>query len=179
MSELLKPCPWCGGGDLRVATWDVQPDNWWSGHVTCTHCDAQGASPGEWLGDEDEARAAAIAAWNTRVSEGGSSGGRVQAAPDGATEPSAAEQRLTAITCSFAQHIDRDGVGWSQMRHDDVCALLGEVERLGRALSRARDVLAAAQEIFADDGYFRRSEDAGEAIALIDAALGGQRDGVL
>jgi hypothetical protein len=109
----------------------------------------------------------------------GSSGGRVQAAPDGATEPSAAEQRLTAITCSFAQHIDRDGVGWSQMRHDDVCALLGEVERLGRALSRARDVLAAAQEIFADDGYFRRSEDAGEAIALIDAALGGQRDGVL
>jgi hypothetical protein len=42
----------------------------------------------------------------------------------------AAVERLTRITCSFAQHIDRDGVGTSQMRHDDVCMLLGRYEAL-------------------------------------------------
>lgn len=63
----LKPCLWCRTAEhLSVSTWNVQPDNWYSGHVTCGNCDARGPGPGEWLHSEDEAAAEAIAAWNRR-----------------------------------------------------------------------------------------------------------------
>jgi hypothetical protein len=69
-----------------------------------------------------------------------SKGGGVDAIPEPAiadgdpspavTDYSAPVERLTRATCTFAQHIDRDGVGWSRMRHDDVCAVLGRLEAL-------------------------------------------------
>jgi hypothetical protein len=77
-------------------------------------------------------------------------------------EPSAAERRLTAATCTFAEHIDRDGVGWSKMRHDDVCAILGEVERLRAATAQPS---AAARHLFRRD-----DEDPAEYQKLIDEA---------
>lgn len=77
-------------------------------------------------GEDREAGAARAAALDDLIS---SSAEEYDSLPQ-PSEPSAAEKRLTAATCTFAEHIDRDGVGWSRMRHDDVCAVLGEIERL-------------------------------------------------
>lgn len=63
----LKPCPFCGSSNFRVETGDVQPDNYWDGHVQCTACDAQGPVPDEWLGSKDKAESAARVAWNRRA----------------------------------------------------------------------------------------------------------------
>lgn len=71
MTDELRPCPWCNGTDLRVSTYDVQPDDYHGGYVTCIDCDAQGAAAGYkdgWLSTKAEAHAAAITAWNTRPS---------------------------------------------------------------------------------------------------------------
>ena len=68
--EALKPCPFCGGSDLRVSTYDVQPDDYHSGYVNCDECDAQGRGAltlDGWLSSKSEAHTAAIAAWNTRA----------------------------------------------------------------------------------------------------------------
>lgn len=70
MSEKLLPCPFCGGTDLSVQTYDVQPDNYHGGYVTCIDCDAQGAGAitlNGWLGSPEEASNAAVTAWNTRA----------------------------------------------------------------------------------------------------------------
>lgn len=66
MAELLN-CPFCGGNDLHVETYDVQPDNYHSGYVRCGECDCQGKTPDTWLANKDEAESAAIASWNTRA----------------------------------------------------------------------------------------------------------------
>jgi Lar family restriction alleviation protein len=68
MTELLS-CPFCGGNDLSVEVYDVQPEDYHGGYVTCANCDAQGAnaiSLNGWLSNPQDARNAAIAAWNTR-----------------------------------------------------------------------------------------------------------------
>ncbi len=52
-----------------------------------------------------------------------------------------AVERLTRATCTFAEHVDRDGIGWSHMRHDDVCAVLGELERLQALVGRLEGAL--------------------------------------
>ena len=70
--NLLKNCPFCGGHDLSIETYDVQPDNYHGGYVRCDDCDTQGRSAitlDGWLSNEDEARRAAIAAWNRRHDE--------------------------------------------------------------------------------------------------------------
>jgi hypothetical protein len=55
----------------------------------------------------------------------------------------AAVGRLTWATCTFPEHIDREGLGWSKFRTADVCLVLGEVERLQR--KDAPDLVAAAR----------------------------------
>ena len=55
MSEQLKPCPFCGGADIRPF------DN----SVVCNSCSASGPDLGHCVGAE--CRNDAIAAWNRRA----------------------------------------------------------------------------------------------------------------
>lgn len=73
MSDVtLKPCPFCGEAkNLSVSTDVVMPDDYHSGAVTCGNCNAvgrDGADLDGWLSNADEAKSAAITAWNTRPS---------------------------------------------------------------------------------------------------------------
>ena len=76
--------------------------------------------------------------------------------------------RLTRATCSFAQHIDRDGVGWSSMRLDDVCAILGEVERLQRNESRLEVERDEALKLLTQ--YAREAGEATGRLEMSEAA---------
>lgn len=88
---------------------------------------------------------------------------------DGATK--AAVERLTRITCAFPQHIDRDHIGWSKMRHDDACAVLGAVERMQLAMT---ELLAGHDNLYAahfGPGADPRNDIASKAARSVLAAL--------
>ena len=64
MNEELKPCPFCGGEDVKL--W-VGLHGSTDAKVTCQTCDAEGPLFGaeDWLGMDW--RPEAITAWNTRA----------------------------------------------------------------------------------------------------------------
>lgn len=62
----LLPCPFCGGTNLSVSTYEIQLGNCWGGAVRCVTCDCLGASPQGWH-DEDAVRGEVVAAWNRRA----------------------------------------------------------------------------------------------------------------
>lgn len=62
----LKPCPFCGGTDLRLETYSIQPDDYWGGSVRCNDCDAEGGRPECWH-DEHDVADEVRAAWNRRA----------------------------------------------------------------------------------------------------------------
>lgn len=49
-----------------------------------------------------------------------------------------AVERLTRAANSFAQHIDRDGIGWIRVQQNDVFTALGAIEAQASALQEAR-----------------------------------------
>ena len=73
MSTDLKPCPFCGGSNITLATYDVQPDNYHAGHAYCNDCGMEGPSSlslpepdGHWMPDADSAKEEGAKAWNRR-----------------------------------------------------------------------------------------------------------------
>lgn len=71
--EALLPCPFCGGDDLQVNTYGVQPDNIYQGMVSCNACEFEGPSSlslpepdGAWSPDREDASVYAVRAWNRR-----------------------------------------------------------------------------------------------------------------
>lgn len=74
MTPELKPCPFCGGKNLSVNAYDVQPDDYHAGHVYCNDCEVEGPSSlslpepdGYWMPDPESAKAEAVKAWNRRA----------------------------------------------------------------------------------------------------------------
>ncbi len=64
-SEALKPCPFCGGNNLRFRLSDIEG---WIAHVECTDCDDMLGPMSEWKHDEKEdAEKDAAAVWNKRA----------------------------------------------------------------------------------------------------------------
>lgn len=64
-SEALKPCPFCGGNNLRFRISDIEG---WIAHVECTDCDDMLGPMSEWKHDEKEdAEKDATAVWNKRA----------------------------------------------------------------------------------------------------------------
>lgn len=70
----LLPCPFCGGTDLSVKSFDVQPDNYHAGNVYCNTCEFDGPSSlslpepdGCWMPDSESAKLEGIKAWNRRA----------------------------------------------------------------------------------------------------------------
>ena len=66
MSEELKPCPFCGGTDIRFDIETMQPDNIHGGTWSCGDCDSVGPNTAYWHASEEEAKLDAANAWNTR-----------------------------------------------------------------------------------------------------------------
>lgn len=65
-TEELKPCPFCGGNNLRFRLSDIEG---WIAHVECTDCDDMLGPMSEWKHDEKEdAEKDAAAVWNKRAS---------------------------------------------------------------------------------------------------------------
>lgn len=63
-SEELKPCPFCGGKNLRFRLSDIEG---WIAHVECTDCDDMLGPMSEWKHDDKEdAEKDAAAVWNRR-----------------------------------------------------------------------------------------------------------------
>lgn len=67
------PCPFCGGDDLQVNTYGVQPDDIYQGMVSCNACEFEGPSSltlpepdGAWSPDREDASVYAVRAWNRR-----------------------------------------------------------------------------------------------------------------
>ncbi len=64
MQNELKPCPFCGGNNLRFRLSDIEG---WIAHVECTDCDDMLGPMSEWKHDEKEdAEKDAAAVWNKR-----------------------------------------------------------------------------------------------------------------
>ena len=73
MGGELKPvaCVFCGSTDTSIEVYAIQPDDYHGGHVSCTECDAVGSnaiSLNGWLRNPEDAKRAAIEAWNRRAS---------------------------------------------------------------------------------------------------------------
>jgi Lar family restriction alleviation protein len=63
-NEELKPCPFCGGKNLRFRLSDIEG---WIAHVECTDCDDMLGPMSEWKhGDKEDAEKDAAAVWNRR-----------------------------------------------------------------------------------------------------------------
>lgn len=68
----LLPCPFCGGNNLRIEAFSVQPDNYHSGNVHCEDCEMDGPSglslpAGSWSSCKEDGEADGVAAWNRRA----------------------------------------------------------------------------------------------------------------
>jgi len=126
----LRERPFCGGTDLSVSTYDVQPDDYHLGYVTCSDCDAEGARPDGWLGDKPEAHDAAIAAWNrraspadgvvvpVRIAEIAFEAMRAEGHDRSAAEINALIQRHLAVSPALAAtSVGEDGEQWAHLRH--------------------------------------------------------------
>lgn len=74
MTDKLKPCPFCGGGDIYIGERDIGGPREYSlvAYARCLECGAQVEGSGV---DSDEeirgflARQAAVAAWNRRAGD--------------------------------------------------------------------------------------------------------------
>ena len=67
------PCPFCGGLNLDIRTYNVQPDDYHCGKVCCNDCETEGPDSlclpdGGWMLDTESAKEEAVKAWNQRAS---------------------------------------------------------------------------------------------------------------
>ena len=73
MHTELKPCPFCGGSNITLTSYDVQPDNYHAGSAYCNDCEMGGPSSlslpepdGYWMPGADSAKEEGAKAWNRR-----------------------------------------------------------------------------------------------------------------
>ena len=65
MTEDLKPCPFCGDGDLEGPTTEQIEASSWVGRITCNCCNAE-VTTAYTEPSEAEAIAEIVATWNRR-----------------------------------------------------------------------------------------------------------------
>jgi Lar family restriction alleviation protein len=173
-SEEFKPCPFCGGRDLRIEPWSVQPDDYHAARVCCDDCGLEGPSSltlpdpdGCWMPDEDSAINEGIKAWNRRAQLAAIQGGMGEVAEVVASLQAerllgnAGEYAIVIEKHSWLRECQRTGGSFDLMtvaQHQRITAgLAAEVERL-KLLERVLDVVRAERDELVEASCSLRAE---------------------
>lgn len=163
----LLPCPFCGGNNLRIEAFSVQPDNYHSGNVHCEDCEMDGPSglslpAGSWSSCKEDGEADGVAAWNRRAAL--------------ARRPApAVPDDLRAIHALVLNVLDRDAAAGNTVRGeiaDELRAVIrSTINQQQDTVKMPRELLKELADIADSMQCYDARDDAMALLDMADATL--------